>query len=385
MNNMKWTKKGHEFDEIIPKLLEADTTYRLWGAAQLGKDFCEKYANKLRIVQIVDKDSKKWGESICHGITTEEPENLVFDEKSVVVVTCSFYDENRPIIEKLGYIHMKNLFYYEDFYVLYDLYVNNFLRSRRVDISLTEKCTLKCKKCNMFMTYFENPQHQPLQDVLDDIDAYFSIVDFVSDLNLLGGEPFLYPDFKDVLDYIAENYRDRIDKLIIFSNGTIVPNTELLESIKACSATVQFSDYTHVVPYDKKIEQFKTVLNEMDIENYTMPWEEWGDFGFPDNPNIITDDQVATDFFERCKAPFRGIWKKRVYFCHLETSAVRAGIYPDDDNDYFDLKITSGNDLKKLFCEFDYGYSEKGYITFCKKCRGCGCVNNLTVPVAEQK
>ena len=116
MNNMKWTKKGHEFDEIIPKLLEADTTYRLWGAAQLGKDFCEKYANKLRIVQIVDKDSKKWGESICHGITTEEPENLVFDEKSVVVVTCSFYDENRPIIEKLGYIHMKNLFYYEDFY-----------------------------------------------------------------------------------------------------------------------------------------------------------------------------------------------------------------------------------------------------------------------------
>lgn len=380
---MQWTQKGHEFDIVAEKLLKKETTYRLWGAAQLGSDFCEILAGKVTIVQIVDGDCNKQGRQLA-GMEIENPEKLVYDENSVVVVTCSYYEENRPKIEKLGYEHMKSLFYYEDFYILYDLYVNNFLRSKRVDFSLTEKCTLKCKKCNMFMTHFQNPQNQPVEDVLEDIDAYFEVVDYVKVLNLLGGEPFLYPDFKWVLDYIAERYRDRIGQVIIFTNGTIVPKADLLDSIKSCSATVQFSDYTHVVPYEKKIEEFKKVLAEKNIEQYTMPWEKWGDFGFPENPNTIVEDREALEFFERCKAPFRGVWKKRVYFCHLETSAVRAGIYEDDENDYFELQNVEGVNSKKSFCEFDYGYSHKGFITFCKVCRGCDCVNDLTVSIAEQ-
>ena len=38
---MQWTQKGHEFDIVAEKLLKKETTYRLWGAAQLGSDFCE--------------------------------------------------------------------------------------------------------------------------------------------------------------------------------------------------------------------------------------------------------------------------------------------------------------------------------------------------------
>ena len=380
---MKWTNIGHEFDAIAKKLLDKETTYRLWGAAQLGKDFCEKLSHKVTIVQVVDGDSNKHGK-LLGGVAIESPANLIYDEKSVVVVTCSFYEENKPVIERLGYVPMQNLFYYEDFYILYDLYANDFLRSKRVDISLTEKCTLKCKKCNMFMTHFKNPQNQPVEAVLEDIDAYFSVVDYVKVLNLLGGEPFLYPELGKVLDYIVQKYRDRIERVIVFTNGTIVPSADLLKSMKQCAVTVQFSDYTHAVPYQKKLEQFKEVLEQEGIENYTMPWEEWGDFGFPENPNNIENEEVALCFFEGCKAPFRGIWKKRVYFCHLETSAIRAGLFEDEANDYFELTTEDRKDIKKRYCEFDFGYSEKGFITFCKQCRGCGCVNDLTIPVAEQ-
>lgn len=380
---MKWTQKCHEFDKIAEKLLKSETTYRLWGAAQLGKDFCEKLGNKFKIVQIVDGDSNKHGQQL-NDIEIESPDSLIYDENSIVVVTCSYYDENRPQIEKLGYTHMKSMFYYEDFYILYDLYTSNYLKSKRVDFSLTEKCTLKCKKCNMFMTHFKNPQNQLVEDVIGDIDAYFSVVDYVKVLNLLGGEPFLYPELKKVLDYITEYYRNRIGQVIIFTNGTIVPGIDVLESIKKCSAIVQFSDYTHVVPYEKKLTEFRRVLESYGIEQYTMPWESWGDFGFPENPNTITEDTKALEFFEQCKAPFRGVWKNRVYFCHLETSAVRAGIYTDDKNDYFELQQSDEVDVKKMFCEFDYGYSDKGFITFCKVCRGCDCVNDLTVPIAEQ-
>ena len=380
---MKWTNVGHEFDTVAKKLLDRKTTYRLWGAAQLGKDFFERLSEKVNIVQVVDGDAKKHG-SLLGNVIIEAPSQLVYDEASVVVVTCSYYEENRPAIQSLGYVPMENLFYYEDFYILYDLYTNNFLRSKRIDFSLTEKCTLKCKKCNMFMTHFKTPAHQPLEDVLQDLDVYFAVVDYVKVLNLLGGEPFLYPDLDKVLDYIAEHYRSRIERVIIFTNGTLLPKQPLVESIKKCRATVQFSDYTNTVPYQERLHQFKELVEQENIENYTMANDEWGDFGFPENPNCMESDEEATCFFERCKAPFRGIWKKRVYFCHLETSAIRAGLFEDESNDYFDLTATDNRMMKKQYCEFDYGYSKKGFIAFCKVCRGCDCVNDLTVPAAEQ-
>jgi len=379
---MKWTNVGHELDAVAQRILDKNTTYRLWGAAQLGEEFFERFSDKLKVVQVVDKDEKKH-RNLLNGIVVEAPECLVYDENSIMVVTCSFYDENRPIIEHLGYKAYKNLFYYEDFYSIYYLYTENYLRSQRIDISLTEKCSLKCKKCNMFMPYFTCPEHQPLKDVLEDIDAYFAIVDYVKVFNFLGGEPLLYPELGQVLDYVAQKYRNRIERVIIFTNGTLLPKEDLLESIKNCNAIVQFSDYTSVVPYQKKLEQFRELLDAKEIEHYTMSSTEWGDFGFPDNPNTITDDAAATSFFERCKAPFRGLWKKRIYFCHLETSAIRAGLYEDEPNDYFALDSFAEN-AKYRYFEFDFGYSEKGFITFCKVCRGCDCVNNLTVPAAEQ-
>jgi len=55
---MKWTNAGHEFDTVAKKLIDKKTTYRLWGAAQLGKDFYERLSEKLNIVQVVDGDVK---------------------------------------------------------------------------------------------------------------------------------------------------------------------------------------------------------------------------------------------------------------------------------------------------------------------------------------
>lgn len=376
---MYWTNPGHEFD----MLFEKDTEYRLWGMAELGHQFIERFKNQLKIVQVVDIDTDKQGKYV-ENLLIQKPDELIYNENSVVVVTCSFYDENRPFIEEKGYTPFVNLFYYEDFYIIYGVYQNNYLKSKRVDISLTEKCTLRCEKCNMFMPYFENPKNQLLQDVLSDIDAYFSVVDEVREVNLLGGEPFLYPEVKPVVDYIEENYINRIGKLVFFTNGMIVPSDEVCESLKKCNAQMRISDYTFVIPYEKKLQEFCRKMDNYEIENFVIKYETWGDFGFPDNCNDLEESKML-DFFNNCRAPFRGLWSKKVYFCHLETSAVRAGIYEDNKNDFFDMSKEQGDDRKKLFVEFDYGYHHDGYVSFCKKCRGCDCVNPLIVPAAQQK
>ena len=379
---MKWNHKGYEFHEISKKIKDKNIKMFLWGASNIGKKFMTLYSHELNIVKIVDSDTKKYNQTI-NGLNIQNSSELKLQENSIVIVTCSNYDEIRPILEKKGYKNLNNLFYYEDFIKIFELYEHGRLISNRLDISLTEKCSLKCIKCNMFMPYFKNPKNQKLEDVKKDVDLYFDLVDHVKILNLLGGEPLLYPDLEEVINYIGKRYGSRIERIIIFTNGTIIPKENIIKAIKENNITVQFSDYTKVVDYKEKIEKSINILNEEGIDNYKLVSDNWGDFGFPDNPNNIQDEEKLIDFFDRCRAPFRGIWDKKVYFCHLETSAIRAEIFNDNDNDSFSLSNLS-NTAKKEFLEFDFGYNELGYINFCKVCRGCDCVNDLIVTSSVQ-
>ena len=164
----------------------------------------------------------------------------------------------------------------------------------------------------------------------------------------------------------------------------IVPSEELCECMKKNKVQVQISDYTTVVPYSERLQSFCSKMDEHEIQYKIVRFESWGDFGFPENCNDLPEDKLVP-FFDSCHAPFRGLWKKRVYFCHLETIAIRAELYKDNEKDYFSVKEGCKPGTKRLFAEFDQGFHEDGFVSFCQKCRGCDCVNSLTVPAAQQK
>ena len=89
------------------------------------------------------------------------------------------------------------------------------------------KCIFVICICHITKT-----KHKDLEKIKEDIDILFKKVDFISTLHLVGGEPFLYPNHKEVFEYIGENYRDKIDNVLITSNGTLVPKPEVLDIIK---------------------------------------------------------------------------------------------------------------------------------------------------------
>ena len=93
------------------------------------------------------------------------------------------------------------------------------------------------------------------------------------------------------------------------------------------------------------------MLTNADIRFYIEKISTWGDFGFPENPNNISEKDCIS-FFELCKAPFRGLYISRVYFCHLETSAIRAGLYEDNENDYFDLNQKDRDVIRKISYQY---------------------------------
>ncbi len=378
---MKWNHPYHEFDMIADKLCNPNGSYYLWGSANIGREVLEHFGKQLPIVGVVDADKDKQGKQLG-GFVIESPDILSPDAGYIVIVTTSAYTQVKKELTLKGFSENENFFDYFPFFQIYQLYKNNCLLSRRIDISLTEKCTLKCKKCNMFMPYFSNPSDMALDDVLTLIDQYFHIVDYVESFNLLGGEPFLYKQLGNVIKYVGEKYRSRIKHFIIFTNGMLLPHDADIELLSKYMVEIQISDYTNKVPYKERLDQLVAILEENKIDFYFLRSTRWGDFGFPENPNDIPEEKLL-DYFEGCKAPFRGLYNDKVFFCHLETSAIRAGLHDGTEDDYFDLNQNS-SDIKKKFLEFDFGYSKRGYVSFCAKCRGCDTVNRLTVPAAEQ-
>lgn len=378
---MKRKNQGHEFDEIAKKLCSPDVRYILWGAANIGKNIVKLCGDEINIVGVVDSSVEKQG-TYLGGHVVGAPDALRPEDDCIVIVSTSAFKQVSSKLREKRYVENVNFFDYFVFLQIFLLYKRGELYSRRLDISLTEKCTLKCRKCNMFMPYFSTPQELEKETVLQEIDNYFKLVDYVEGFNLLGGEPFLYKSLADVVEYVGKKYRDRMEHFEIFTNGMILPTDKELELFQRYLVKIQISDYSARVPYGKRIEELVRILEEKGISYVIMKSERWGDFGFPENPNTISEDELI-GFFDRCRAPFRGLYKNRVYFCHLETSAIRAGLYEDNENDYFDLE-QKDDDLKKKFLEFDFGYSDEGAVSFCRKCRGCDCVNGLTVVAAEQ-
>lgn len=97
---------------------------------------------------------------------------------------------------------------------------------------ITELCNLKCIHC-YGEPWREEPNIEQLKLVIN------KIVDFVSELKyeelvvtITGGEPFMKPEFYELIGYIDKNERFNIIKKInIITNGTILPK-ESLQKIK---------------------------------------------------------------------------------------------------------------------------------------------------------
>ena len=71
----------------------------------------------------------------------------------------------------------------------------------RVDISVTNRCTLNCEGCNMLMSYYCNPQDRKLDEIKRDLDAFFEWVDtvvFISGARIVAraDAPFITADMK---------------------------------------------------------------------------------------------------------------------------------------------------------------------------------------------
>ncbi len=66
------------------------------------------------------------------------------------------------------------------------------------------------------------------------------MVDYCGEFVLIGGEPLLYKELPEVVEYIGNNYRDKIATFSITTNGTILPSAKLRSVCRENNVTFLF-------------------------------------------------------------------------------------------------------------------------------------------------
>ena len=380
---MLWRNKGHEFDDFFKKW-RLDDQYFVWGTSTIGDSFSRKFEKIININAYIDNNEKRQSE-LFHNkkiYSLSEVKDLIGENK--IIVASGAYTEIRDQLEKAGFKEKKDFCDSRIFEGVYFIQKENKVYLYRTDISITPRCNLRCKNCNMFMPYYKNPCHRSFEDVKQDIDTYFKWVDNLHIFNILGGEPFLHPDIYKIIEYVCKNYYEKIEKIELFSNGTVRLKEELLLLLKKYNISIQISDYSNKIEALKqKIQLFIKDLEKYDVKYRRNINNEWLNFGIPSMIRNNKTDEKMIEFFDKCRADFRGISNGKFYFCHLNASAVNANLYKEDKDDYFDMREFN-KDRKVEFLEYDLGYNTKGYLEYCRHCNGCFSVNNIYVDAAKQ-
>ncbi len=144
----------------------------------------------------------------------------------------------------------------------------------KVDVVITTKCNLLCDGCSHLMPYYKKPSHLDKDRVIASIGKLAEAADWFDHFNILGGEPFLHPDLK----YIMEAIPAEKSRLVqVLTNALIIPkDPELFDVMRRKGVHVVISPYPS---NEKTREQLVAVLEREHVawNYYDRPWTDYGE------------------------------------------------------------------------------------------------------------
>lgn len=364
----------------------------VFGAGIKGRPLAKTLLHYHLFAGFIDNDSKKQGNEVMGFPVVSFAKFKQIEGEKYIIIACS--EKNRKFIENqlddAGLVNEKNYLYVDELLdnvlPVYALYQHNESFVSMAQISLTEKCTLKCKDCaHACYNVGSSGRELSLEDACESADYFFSNVNYTNEFTLIGGEPFLYQQLDKIIDYIGSKYRDQISDFTITSNGTIVPRKEILKMCVRHGVQVHISDYSKTL--ERLVPQYDRLryeLKNFDVDYCFIPMEGmWTDYGIGKIDRKLQEKDLI-NVFDGCKTPCREIRKNRLYFCVMARSASENLALHIGEDDYLELSLLKNtNTDKKKLLQFQLGYLEKGYLEMCNHCYGGDRVDH-PILAAEQ-
>lgn len=358
----------------------------IYGFGKVAHDNIEFFKNNFNIVYILDSNKEKCN---CEfkGISVKHVSDVKGDLKNhkIVIMTAN---RNAALVgedlEKFGLQSGKDFCSMEQFLTEWFWNYKKKVCLMEVHSTITSRCTLKCKHCNMFMPYYKEHVDYTAKDILEDLELLFRHVDYIVAYEILGGEPLINGELADMIRQIGDRYGNRIGNIGIITNGTLLPNEQLIEISKKYNVKYDFSDYTDVVDYKKRFDSAVKIVSAAGLRYSVNRSLRWCDFGFPVNNRMYDFDKVREHMLS-CGPIFHGLNDGKYYYCHVSWSADKAKLLKNVSDDYIDLRTLDDDDrAKEAILEHSNGNMAKGFVKLCKICGGCGNDNTEFVKAAEQ-
>ena len=305
-----------------------------------------------------------------------------------VVVTTVFYsyEKIKQDMEALGFIENKDFCIFERFAEEWNLRWRNKCVLSKVDTVITSRCTLKCKNCNIFIGHIPTPHDIDINRLKTNFDLFFDCVDYVYEYTLLGGEPFIHKDIAGIISYLGGRYGDKIGRINLISNGTVIPNDEVFDLLKKYDVTVHVSDYTCSIDYKRNLEKLQERLVSEGIGHYVIPNNTWKDVIYPREGY---KEENPKRHMLLCGHSTHSVADGKLYWCDPAFAAECFMGFESKEDDFLDLEANKRNYSKyeatlNIIKYLLGDVNERGYMSICERCAGVGSDNDLTVPAGEQ-
>ncbi|WP_286080280.1 radical SAM protein [Parablautia intestinalis] len=177
-----------------------------------------------------------------------------------------------------------------------------------LEVFITERCTLRCRDCSHLIPKYQKPKDYDTEEIIRNLENTLQVVEKISDLNFLGGEPLLQKDLGRMLKWGYA--QKRIGALTVISNGTVMPDEELLSILKETGARLRLSNYGK---YSTKIKEIYDVCKERGISCYISD-VSWTDMGGIYDRSYTKEElkEIFTDCpYSYCMLLLKG----RIYRC----------------------------------------------------------------------
>lgn len=247
----------------------------------------------------------------------------------------------------------------------------------RIGYILGQYCTLRCRYCFEGVPRIPEPVFSSAEMILSDVQKFANGCYFLKYVELIGGEPFMHPEFKQILRGLLE--LENIGYVQIFTNATVVPDEELIEILKSPRIIVQVSDYYEFVDEAKKrnIDLTKEIIVKEGIWHKFIANSSWMDMNcFEDlykSPEEV-GECLGGCTLSNCHRLFQGV----LYKCPHQYAGVQQKKLELLPGEYVDIHSFDNQQLAKEL-------EALKKIDYLDACRHCSIIEEpLIVPPGEQ-
>ena len=211
---------------------------------------------------------------------------------------------------------------------------------RSLDVMITTKCSLKCRNCSNLMQYYVDPKHTFLDQISKALNILKKNVDYISEFRVIGGEPLMNKDWANVVNGISKDNPEA--KIFVYTNGTIPPKEEQLESFQGKNVNFTITDYGKL---SKNIDKMVEKLSKYKVSFDRQPADDWIDCSSIKHHKRSVKENIEV-FKQCCVKYIYTLLHGKLYRCPFIANAANLNAIPDNPANYVNLLLNK-EDIKQ--------------------------------------